>query len=157
MAAAPGNAYTHTIASGESLYTIARRYDVTTQAIVQANGLSSPDKIVVGQKIIIPGRADLLANKGPAPTQVASVTPMTAPTPARHARCRRAIASGHNAGADAVPAAGCSGPGCARPGRRHPAAGAGHVGLRQVPLAGQRPRHHRFRRLQGHRHQYRGA
>jgi len=78
-----GGGYTHTIASGESLYTIARRYDVTTQALVQANGLTSPDKIVVGQKITIPGRADLLATKAPAPTtQIASIAPM-APTPAQ--------------------------------------------------------------------------
>jgi len=57
----PDNAYMHTIQSGESLYTIARHYDVTAQAIVQANGLGSPDKIFVGQRIIIPGRSDLLA------------------------------------------------------------------------------------------------
>ncbi len=82
LAAAPANAYTHQIASGESLYTIARRYDVTTQSIVQANGLSSPDKIVVGQRVIIPGRADLLATKGPqAATQVASVAPTLGAAP----------------------------------------------------------------------------
>ncbi|MDB5615287.1 MAG: peptidoglycan DD-metalloendopeptidase family protein [Devosia sp.] len=75
------NTFTHTIASGESLYTIARRYEVTTQALVQANGLSSPDKIVVGQKVIIPGRADLLATKAPAAIQVASASPMAAPAP----------------------------------------------------------------------------
>lgn len=78
QAAANGNAYTHTIVGGESLYTIARKYDVTTQAIVHANGLSSPDKIVVGQKIIIPGRSDLV---NAAPVQVASASPQTtAPT-----------------------------------------------------------------------------
>lgn len=77
--AATGGTFTHTIASGESLYTIARRYDVTTQALVLANGLSSPDKIVVGQKVIIPGRADLLATKAPAPVQVASTNPAPAP------------------------------------------------------------------------------
>lgn len=79
---AAGTGFTHTIASGESLYTIARRYEVTTQAIVQANNLSSPDKIVVGQKVIIPGRADLLATKAPT-TQVASTTPITTPAPAQ--------------------------------------------------------------------------
>ena len=84
---AGGNVYTHIIESGESLYTIARRYDVTAQAIMQANKISSPEKIYVGQKIIIPGRADLLAAKA-APSQatakVASITPeqQTAPTPA---------------------------------------------------------------------------
>ena len=72
QAAANANGYTHTIAAGESLYTIARKYDVTTQAIVHANGLTSPDKIVVGQKIVIPGRSDLV---NAAPVQVASATP----------------------------------------------------------------------------------
>ncbi|NMA99187.1 MAG: M23 family metallopeptidase, partial [Phyllobacteriaceae bacterium] len=76
QAAANSNGYTHTIAGGESLYTIARKYDVTTQSIVLANGLSSPDKIVVGQKITIPGRGDLNQNVAPvaatAPTQLAS-------------------------------------------------------------------------------------
>jgi murein DD-endopeptidase MepM/ murein hydrolase activator NlpD len=66
LVSVPTNAYVHVIESGESLYTIARRYDVTAQAIIQANGFSSPDKIYVGQKIVIPGRADLLAAKGPA-------------------------------------------------------------------------------------------
>ena len=79
--AATGGSFTHTIASGESLYTIARRYEVTTQSIVQANNLASPDKIVVGQKVIIPGRADLLAAK--APTQVASAAPTQATAPAQ--------------------------------------------------------------------------
>ncbi len=79
----PDNAYVHVIESGESLYTIARRYDVTAQAIVQANGMSSPDKIFVGQKVIIPGRPDLLASKGPAKTQVATIAPVEAPTPAK--------------------------------------------------------------------------
>ena len=86
LVAVPSDAYVHVIESGESLYTIARRYDVTAQAIIQANGFSSPDKIYVGQKIVIPGRPDLLASKGPAkpvtgdeatqaPVQVASVEP----------------------------------------------------------------------------------
>jgi murein DD-endopeptidase MepM/ murein hydrolase activator NlpD len=66
LVAVPSDAYVHVIESGESLYTIARRYDVTAQAIIQANGFSSPDKIYVGQKIVIPGRKDLLATKGPA-------------------------------------------------------------------------------------------
>jgi murein DD-endopeptidase MepM/ murein hydrolase activator NlpD len=70
-----GGQYVHTIASGESLYTIARRYNVTAQAIVQANGFSSPDKIFVGQRIVIPG---VTAN-----SQVALVEeqPTAAPVP----------------------------------------------------------------------------
>lgn len=86
LVAVPKDAYVHVIESGESLYTIARRYDVTAQAIIQANGFTSPDKIYVGQKIVIPGRPDLLAKKGPAkpvtgddataaPVEVASIEP----------------------------------------------------------------------------------
>lgn len=86
LAVVPQDAYVHVIESGESLYTIARHYDVTAQAITQANGMSSPDKIFVGQKLIIPGRPDLLSAKGPAigsSTKVASLTPTPA-TPATH-------------------------------------------------------------------------
>ena len=72
----PDKAYIHVIASGESLYTIARHYDVTAQAIVQANGMSSPDKIFVGQKLIIPGRADLLAKFDAGTTKVAAIAPV---------------------------------------------------------------------------------
>jgi murein DD-endopeptidase MepM/ murein hydrolase activator NlpD len=79
----PANSYTHVIESGESLYTIARRYDVTAQAIMQANSISSPDKIFVGQKIIIPGRADLLASKGPAQPKLAAIAPVEAPLASR--------------------------------------------------------------------------
>src|SRR6185312_4977601 len=52
---------THTIRSGESLYTIARHYGVTAQAIMQASSIPAPDKIFVGQRVVIPGRPDLLA------------------------------------------------------------------------------------------------
>ncbi|MDR3472692.1 MAG: M23 family metallopeptidase [Devosia sp.] len=54
-------AYTHVIRSGESLYTIAKHYGVTAQAIMQASAIPAPDKIFVGQRVIIPGRPDLLA------------------------------------------------------------------------------------------------
>ena len=69
------------IESGESLYTIARRYNVTAQAIVQANGMGSPDKIFVGQKVIIPGLKAKPATAQGA-TQVASIAPVEgAPKP----------------------------------------------------------------------------
>ncbi len=53
--------YVHTVESGESLYAIARRYDVLSNAIVQANSLAAADQIFVGQKLVIPGRGDLVA------------------------------------------------------------------------------------------------
>jgi murein DD-endopeptidase MepM/ murein hydrolase activator NlpD len=62
MAVVPNaNVYMHTIRSGESLYTIARHYGVTAQSIMDASGLDAPDRIAVGQRVVIPGRLDLLA------------------------------------------------------------------------------------------------
>lgn len=80
--AVPSDAYVHVIESGESLYTVARRYNVTAQAIIQANGFSSPDKIYVGQKIVIPGKAATLAALGPKPSasSPAIVAPAVQPT-----------------------------------------------------------------------------
>lgn len=75
VAVMPQNAYVHVIESGESLYSIARKYNVTAQAIVQGNGFSSPDKIFVGQKIMIPGM-----KSSAQPQQVAAVGSDDAPT-----------------------------------------------------------------------------
>lgn len=81
LSVVPDNAYVHVIESGESLYTIARRYNTTAQAIVGTNNLGSPDKIFVGQKIIIPS----MTAKPPvvAPVQTASTTPMSPIKPAQ--------------------------------------------------------------------------
>ncbi|MGN6487536.1 MAG: peptidoglycan DD-metalloendopeptidase family protein [Devosia sp.] len=88
LVSVPSDAYVHQVESGESLYTIARRYNVTAQAIIQANGFSSPDKIYVGQKLVIPGKASQLAALGPKgdkpaapaekPVAVAAVDPAAA-------------------------------------------------------------------------------
>lgn len=44
----------HTVASGETLTLIAKKYGVTVDAIVQANQLSNADAIYAGQPLIIP-------------------------------------------------------------------------------------------------------
>ena len=44
---------THTVQVGETLASIARRYGTTPEAIMRANGLSSPT-IRVGQKLVVP-------------------------------------------------------------------------------------------------------
>lgn len=92
LVAMPSDAYVHIVQSGESLYTIARHYNVTAQAIIQANGFSSPDRLYVGQKLMIPGRADLNARNstttvadGLAPAEGVLAPPagvLRAPTPA---------------------------------------------------------------------------
>jgi len=45
---------THRVRSGESLASIARLYGVSIAALAQANGLSNPNRIPVGQVLIIP-------------------------------------------------------------------------------------------------------
>ena len=45
----------HVVQRGENLYRIALRYGTTVQAIMRANGLSNPNFIWVGQRLVIPG------------------------------------------------------------------------------------------------------
>lgn len=46
----------YVVRRGESLGIIAKRFKVSQQALQQANRLSSPDRIYVGQKLVVPGR-----------------------------------------------------------------------------------------------------
>lgn len=46
---------THTVQAGETLYSIARLYGVTVDAIAFANGITNPALIYVGQVLVIPG------------------------------------------------------------------------------------------------------
>jgi LysM repeat protein len=48
---------THTVAAGETLSRIARAYGTTIRAIVDANGLSDPDRVRAGQRLTIPSSA----------------------------------------------------------------------------------------------------
>ena len=45
---------THTVASGDTLGKIARRYGVTTEALMRANNLTNPDYVRAGQTLTIP-------------------------------------------------------------------------------------------------------
>jgi putative chitinase len=47
-------ARTHRVRAGESLASIARRYGITIEALAQANGLSNPNRVRVGQVLVIP-------------------------------------------------------------------------------------------------------
>ncbi len=50
----PDRAGTHTVAAGETLYSIARRYGVSAEAIAGANGLANPNQLFVGQVLYLP-------------------------------------------------------------------------------------------------------
>ena len=44
----------HTVASGDTLSTIAAAYHVSIKAIIRANNIKNPDHLKVGQKLFIP-------------------------------------------------------------------------------------------------------
>ncbi|MCB9640816.1 MAG: LysM peptidoglycan-binding domain-containing protein [Myxococcales bacterium] len=66
---------TYTVQPGDNLGRIAQRFGTTVPALQQANGISNPDRIQVGQVLTIPGQ-----NNTPAPPPVTSTTP-AAPAP----------------------------------------------------------------------------
>jgi soluble lytic murein transglycosylase-like protein len=45
----------HTVARGESLWTIARRYGTSVGALASTNGIGDPSRIFAGQRLTIPG------------------------------------------------------------------------------------------------------
>jgi LysM repeat protein len=51
---APGNVGTHTVAPGETLFSIASQYGTTAEALAAANGLSNPNQLFVGQVLYLP-------------------------------------------------------------------------------------------------------
>lgn len=51
---APAGSTAYTVQTGDTLFTIARRFNTTVTAIVQANNLTNPDNLSVGQQLIIP-------------------------------------------------------------------------------------------------------
>lgn len=72
VAAAPSGVRTgsgtHVVASGETMYSLARKYGVSPASIAEANGLSRTAQLAVGQTIRIPGApSSNLATKAPIP------------------------------------------------------------------------------------------
>jgi LysM repeat protein len=51
----------HTVQRGETLAGIASRYGTTTAALAQANGITNPNRILVGSRLTIPGAAPAAA------------------------------------------------------------------------------------------------
>lgn len=55
---APDGGEIYVVRSGDTLGAIASRYGVTVRAIMDANGLTNPDTLSLGQELIIPPRAN---------------------------------------------------------------------------------------------------
>ena len=74
---APVPTPTHTVAKGDTLYGISKKYNTTVASIKQINGLTS-DTILVGQKLNLTGGG--VVTPAPAPAQPAAPKPVPAPT-----------------------------------------------------------------------------
>ncbi len=53
----PVAGFTYTVRWGDTLFSLARRFGTTVEAIAEANKLPDPRKIRAGQQLIIPGKA----------------------------------------------------------------------------------------------------
>jgi murein DD-endopeptidase MepM/ murein hydrolase activator NlpD len=71
-----------TVAPGETLETISRRYDVPVAAIMEANNITHPGSVHPGQHLVIPRRRGPATALAGSPTRVASSSAaMPAPAP----------------------------------------------------------------------------
>ncbi len=73
---APSPGIYHTVSKGETLYRIARTYEVDERHIARVNGINDPNRIDVGQRIYIPGAT---APRNVSPLQ--SAAPQRSQTP----------------------------------------------------------------------------
>lgn len=71
-AAAPAAARTHKLGKGETIGAVAARYGVSTQALLQANGIRDARRLQIGQTLKIPS-----GSAAKAPAKVAAATPAT--------------------------------------------------------------------------------
>jgi LysM repeat protein len=74
----------HIVASGESLGTIARKYQVTVGELAKANNITDPAKIRVGQPLVIPGAKHAVGKTTNSPASKPTVS-APAVKPAVHA------------------------------------------------------------------------
>ena len=87
-AAAPTAATVHVVKAGESLGTIAKKYQVKVGDIATANNIADPTKLRVGQSLKIPGSHSTASKPAtstvkPAATTAKSTTKAAAPAPAQ--------------------------------------------------------------------------
>ena len=66
---------TYTVAPGDNLSNIARRFNTTVGTLVQLNGIANPNRIFVGQQLRLPGatggaNTDIAPTSPPSPTEV---------------------------------------------------------------------------------------
>ncbi len=94
---AQGGQTTHTVQAGENLYRIALTYGTTVDAIAQANNITNPSLILVGQVLVIPNAVVPAPTPTPAPTgTVTPATPAPTQTPAPVGEIVHVVQPGEN-------------------------------------------------------------
>ena len=78
--ATPQSATTYEVQAGDTLFSIARRFGTTVEAIVAANGLANPSQIEVGQVLIIPGASPATSTPTPGSAKVVRKAATTSQT-----------------------------------------------------------------------------
>lgn len=89
---AQGGGQTYTVQAGDTLYSIAVKFGTTIAAVQQANNITDPNTLAVGQRLIIPGAVAQNAAT-PAPT-ARGPTPTTPSTPTQPAPTQVAAQNG---------------------------------------------------------------
>lgn len=85
VAQAAPTAGTHVVASGETLYAIARRYNMSAQQLIAANGLANPNALRIGQRLVVSSSGQPLpqATQATQAAQLPSVAAAPTQTPAQ--------------------------------------------------------------------------
>lgn len=84
----------HTVQPGETLFSIARRYGSTVNAIASANGIVNRDLLLTGQQLRIPTAQTGSPSATPAASPTAGTTRTPSPTPQPGATTTYAVAPG---------------------------------------------------------------
>jgi LysM repeat protein len=79
----PADGIVHVVQPGQTLWRIARAYDLPLDTLVSANGFLDPSHVEVGTPIFVPGaRATILVAPYPAPLPSPRSVPRVRPEPA---------------------------------------------------------------------------
>jgi lipoprotein NlpD len=82
-AAEPTDGIVHVVQPGQTLWRIARAYDIDLGRLAEANGIQDPTRVEVGTPLFIPGaRATILVSPYPAPPPSARLGSAPEPPPA---------------------------------------------------------------------------
>jgi lipoprotein NlpD len=72
---APTPGRTYEVEKGDTLYSLARRFHTTVDALAKANGIETPEKMRIGQKLVVPGPADGALRREPTQIKVVDRKP----------------------------------------------------------------------------------